>query len=119
MSIIEDKFDLARILLTYGGDVNHVMANGDSALMTAIMKKRTKRIIDMLLEYGSDANVKNREGHTPLFEAIESNRVEIVTSLLDHGANVNLPGPKHMVCVKRTPCRSSVLFANHLTVSNV
>ncbi|XXH01020.1 hypothetical protein Hte_007371 [Hypoxylon texense] len=97
ISVVQDKFDLARIILTYGGDINHVMANGDTALMAAIIKKRTKKIIDMLLEYGSDANVKNREGHTPLFEAIQSNRIEIVTSLLDHGANPNLPGPKHMV----------------------
>ncbi|KAI2622777.1 ankyrin repeat-containing domain protein [Hypomontagnella submonticulosa] len=97
MSVIEDKFDLARLLLTYGGDVNHVMANGDTALLAAIIKKRTKRMIDMLLEYGSDANIKNREGHTPLFEAIQSNRLEIVSSLVDHGANPNLPGPKHMV----------------------
>ncbi|KAI2464832.1 ankyrin repeat-containing domain protein [Annulohypoxylon bovei var. microspora] len=97
MAVLEDKFDLARILLTYGGDVNHMMANGDTALLAAIIKKRTKRIIDMLLEYGSDANVKNREGHTPLFEAIQSSRLEIATSLLDHGANPNLPGPKHML----------------------
>lgn len=96
-SVVQDKFDLARIILTYGGDINHVMANGDTPLMAAIIKKRTKRTIDMLLEYGSDANVKNREGHTPLFEAILSGRVEIVTSLLDHGANPNLPGPKHML----------------------
>lgn len=97
MSVLEDKFDLARIILTYGGDVGRVMSNGDTALMAAITKKRSKKIIDMLLEYGSDANVKNREGHTPLFEAIQSNRVDVVTSLLDHGANPNLPGPKHML----------------------
>ncbi|KAL7624786.1 hypothetical protein AAE478_006358 [Parahypoxylon ruwenzoriense] len=97
VSIVEDKFDLARILLTYGGDVNHVMDNEDTILMKAVIKKRTKRTINMLLEYGSDANAKNREGHTPLFEAIQSDRLEIVTSLLDHGANPNLPGPKHMV----------------------
>ncbi len=100
MSIIEDKLDLARILLTYGGDVNHTVSNGDSVLMAAIIKKRAKKVVDMLLEYGSDANAKNRDGHTPLFEAIESNRIEVVTSLLDHGANPNLPGPKHMVCTE-------------------
>ncbi|KAI1802507.1 ankyrin repeat-containing domain protein [Daldinia bambusicola] len=97
ISVAEDKPELVRILLTYGGDVNHVMANGNTALLTAIIKKGTKRVIDMLLDYGSDANAKNREGHSPLFEAIQTNRVEIVTSLLDHGANPNLPGPKHML----------------------
>ncbi|KAI0836249.1 ankyrin repeat-containing domain protein [Hypoxylon sp. FL0890] len=97
VSVLEDKFDIARIILTYGGDVNHVIANGDTALLAAIVKKRSKKIIDMLLDYGSDANVKNAEGHTPLFEAIQSNRIDIVTSLLDHGANPNLPGPKHML----------------------
>ncbi|KAI2627619.1 ankyrin repeat-containing domain protein [Hypoxylon sp. NC1633] len=96
MSILEDKFEFARVLLTYGGDVSYAMANGDTALLAAITKKRSERIIEMLLEYGSDANLKNREGHTPLFEAIQSNRFEIVTTLLDHGANPNLPGPKHM-----------------------
>ncbi|KAI1478465.1 ankyrin repeat-containing domain protein [Daldinia eschscholtzii] len=97
ISVVEDKPDLVRILLTYGGDVNHVMTNGDTTLLAAIIKKRTKRVIDMLLDYGSDANAKNREGHSPLFEAIQTNRVEVVASLLDHGANPNLPGPKHML----------------------
>ncbi|KAF3066356.1 Ankyrin-1 [Daldinia childiae] len=97
MSVVEDKSDLTRILLTYGGDVNHTLTSGDTALMAAIIKKRTKRVIDMLLDYGSDANVKNREGHCPLYEAILSNRIEVVISLLDHGANPNLPGPKHML----------------------
>ncbi|KAI1656011.1 ankyrin repeat-containing domain protein [Daldinia decipiens] len=97
ISVVEDKSDLTRILLTYGGDVNHTLTSGDTALMAAIIKKRTKRVIDMLLEYGSDANAKNREGHCPLYEAILSNRIEVVISLLDHGANPNLPGPKHML----------------------
>ncbi|KAI1085230.1 ankyrin repeat-containing domain protein [Whalleya microplaca] len=96
-AVVEDKFQLSRALLIYGGDADHVMENGDTLLHTAILKKRTKKTIDMLLNYGSDANAKNREGHTPLFEAIQSNRLDIVTSLLDHGANPNLPGPKHML----------------------
>ncbi|KAI0157152.1 ankyrin repeat-containing domain protein [Hypoxylon sp. FL1284] len=97
ISVLQDKFELARIILTYGGDVNHIMANGDTPLLAAITRRRSKKTIEMLLAYGSDANVKNRQGHTPLFEAIQSNRVEIVSSLLDHGANPNLPGPKHML----------------------
>ncbi|KAI1495973.1 ankyrin repeat-containing domain protein [Biscogniauxia marginata] len=97
MSIVEDKFNLARALLTYGGDVSRVLLNGDTMLISAIIKKRTKRTIVMLLDYGCDPNAKNKEGHTALFEAIQTNRIEIVISLLDHGANPNLPGPKHML----------------------
>ncbi|KAI1630940.1 ankyrin repeat-containing domain protein [Biscogniauxia mediterranea] len=97
MAVVEDKFNLARALLTYGGDVSRGMLNGDTMLISAIIKKRTKRTIDMLLDYGCDPNAKNKEGHTALFEAIQTNRIEIVSSLLDHGANPNLPGPKHML----------------------
>ncbi|KAH8681113.1 ankyrin [Xylariales sp. PMI_506] len=97
LSILEDKFNFARLLLTYGADANHLMADGDTVLIKAIGKKLNKKFIDMLLEYGSDANGKNKEGKSPLFEAITSARVEVVTSLLDHGANPNLPGPKHML----------------------
>lgn len=42
-------------------------------------------------------NLKNREGKTALFEAITSGRPDIVTALLDGGAEPNLPGPKHML----------------------
>lgn len=95
--MLDDKFNLARALLAYGGDANHVMADGDTLLMAAIKRKRSKRVIDLLLDYGADANTKNGHGHTPLFEAIGSHRIEIVATLLDHRANVNLPGPKHML----------------------
>jgi ankyrin repeat protein len=49
----------------------------------------------MLVNAGGDANAKNGEGTTSLFNAIQANRVDIMTVLLDHGANPNLPGPKH------------------------
>ncbi|ORY56323.1 ankyrin repeat-containing domain protein [Pseudomassariella vexata] len=97
LSIIEDKVNFARLLLTYGGDANHVMTNGETLLIKAIATKRSRKLIDLMLDYGSEPNGKNREGKTPLFEAITSGRVDIVTSLLDHGANPNLPGPKHML----------------------
>ncbi|KAJ6436811.1 cell wall glucanosyltransferase Mwg1 [Purpureocillium lavendulum] len=42
-----------------------------------------------------DPNDKNREGKTALFEAVTAGRADIVTRLLEHGANPNLPGPTH------------------------
>jgi ankyrin repeat protein len=52
-------------------------------------------LTELLLNYGSDPNGKSAEGVTPLFEAIQARRLDILTLLLDHGANPNLPGPKH------------------------
>ncbi|KAH6659413.1 ankyrin repeat-containing domain protein [Truncatella angustata] len=94
ISVLEDKFSFTRLLLTYGGDANHVMTDGDTVLIKAVFKKRPKKMIDLFLSYGSDANGKNREGKTAMFDAVQTGRADIVTSLLDHGANPNLPGPK-------------------------
>lgn len=96
-AVVEDRFNLARALLAYGGDATHIVAGGDSLLMMAIRQRRSRRIVELLLDYGADANAKDLHGHTPMFEAIQSHRIEIVASLLNHRANPNLPGPKHML----------------------
>ncbi|GKT45005.1 ankyrin-3 [Colletotrichum spaethianum] len=97
ISVIDVKIEFVHILLTYGGDPNHIMANGNTVLIASMNKTTPKKLVDLMLDYGSDPNVKNREGKTALFEAIMSARVDLLTALLDHGANPNLPGPKHML----------------------
>ncbi|KAL0942706.1 ankyrin repeat domain containing protein [Colletotrichum truncatum] len=97
ISVIDGKIDFVHLLLTYGGDPNHIMANGNTVLIASMNKNTPKKLVDMMLDYGSDPNVKNKEGKTALFEAIQAARVDLLTALLDHGANPNLPGPKHML----------------------
>ncbi|KAF5686264.1 ankyrin 3 [Fusarium circinatum] len=94
---IANKVNFAHLLLIYGGDPNQLTATGETLLSSAINKKTPKKFIDLLLDYGADPDLKSREGKTALFEAIQNSRVDIVNSLLDHGANPNLPGPKHML----------------------
>ncbi|KAH8671733.1 ankyrin repeat-containing domain protein [Xylariales sp. PMI_506] len=96
-AVNENYFNFVRLLLMYGADANHVAGNGETMLIRAISKNWQKRVINLLLDYGADPNGKTRAGVSPLFCAINSGRVELVTSLLDHGANPNLPGPKHML----------------------
>ncbi len=81
----------------YGADTNQITADGETILTKIITSKCNKSLINMILNYGADANGKSKEGETALFRAINAGRVDIVTSLLDHGANPNLPGPKHML----------------------
>ncbi|KAI8315033.1 putative ankyrin repeat protein [Colletotrichum sp. SAR11_59] len=111
ISVIDGKIDFVHLLLTYGGDPNHIMANGNTVLICSMNKSTPKKLVDLMLDYGSDPNVKNREGKTALFEAIQSARVDLLTALLDHGANPNLPGPKHMLwpATYQAPCLKVLL----------
>ncbi|KAJ2966466.1 hypothetical protein NUW58_g10655 [Xylaria curta] len=86
-----------RLFLMYGADVNQITADGETIVIKMITSKCKKPLIDLVLNYGADANLKSKEGKTALFEAITGGRVDIVSSLLDHKANPNLPGPKHVL----------------------
>ncbi|KAG5920236.1 hypothetical protein E4U42_006267 [Claviceps africana] len=102
---------LTHVLLMYGAQPNSVTATRETILIGAINKKVPKNLVDMLLNYGSGPNEKNGEGKTALFEAITSARVDIVNSLIEHGANTNLPGPKHMLwpSTYQAPCLQALL----------
>ncbi|KAL8420406.1 hypothetical protein RB594_003262 [Gaeumannomyces avenae] len=97
LAVVDGKFELVQLLLMYGGDANHSLSCGNTALIASIGKTTPKRVVALLLEYGADPDAKNSSGKTALFEAINAGRVDVVQMLLDHGANPNLPGPKHML----------------------
>lgn len=94
-AITDSKAEFARLYLTYGGDAGQMMSDGNTLLIKTINKTAPKDLTELLLNYGSDPNGKSAEGVTPLFEAIQARRIDTLTLLLDHGANPNLPGPKH------------------------
>lgn len=91
----ENQIDFVQLFLSNGGDVNLVMDNGSTTLVQAMNKIVSPKLVDLLLTSGGDPNAKTAEGTTALFQAIQANRVDLMTVLLDHGANPNLPGPKH------------------------
>jgi ankyrin repeat protein len=97
IAVMANMVGLSYLLLTYNGDANHITTSGTPLLTSSIKKKTPKKFVDLLLEYGSNTNTKSKEGKTALFEAIQVGRADIVTSLLEHGADPNLPGPKHML----------------------
>ncbi|KAL3422625.1 Ankyrin-3-like protein 5 [Phlyctema vagabunda] len=94
-AVMANHVGMSHLLLTYNGDVAHLNSNGSTLLICAVKKKTPKKFIDLLLAYGCDPNVKSRDGKTVLFEAITAFRADIVTSLLEAGADPNMPGPKH------------------------
>ncbi|RMZ76314.1 hypothetical protein DV738_g4992, partial [Chaetothyriales sp. CBS 135597] len=94
-AVEEHSVEVTRLLLTYGGNANISTSDGNTLLDIAITKTSPKHLVTLLLHYGADANAKSNRGETPLFVAIQAGRTDIMEILLDHGANPNLPGPKH------------------------
>lgn len=97
LAVSENRHEFAQLYLAYGGDPNFVMANGNTVLVKAMNKTTPVKLVEFMLSYGSDPNSKNAEGKTALFEAIQASRIDLMKLLLDHGADPNLPGPKHML----------------------
>lgn len=96
-AVAAQNVNLTHLLLMYGGEANQRLADGNTLLISAIKKQTPRNLVDLLLGYGADPNGKSREGKTALFEAVQKSRVVIVSCLLEHGADPNLPGPKHML----------------------
>ncbi|KIW85275.1 hypothetical protein Z517_00665 [Fonsecaea pedrosoi CBS 271.37] len=97
LAVMENKLDFVQLFLTYGGDTNLNTADDNTLLIKAINKTNPKKLAELLVDYGSDVNGKNGEGETPLFTAIQARRIDIMIFLLDHSADPNLPGPKHLL----------------------
>lgn len=77
--------------------MNGTTSTGNTLLIAAIKKKTPKKFVELLIGYGANPNAKSREGKTALFGTIEMGRADVLQFLLEHGADANLPGPKHML----------------------
>lgn len=95
MAVARDNFDVVKILLEHGFDVNARAGPYDTALLTAINATTTKghkiRMISLLLEYGADVNAETSMpfGPTALLAAVKSMSLNVVILLVVYGADVN------------------------------
>lgn len=87
--------EFVQLYLAHGGNPDLILENGSTTLISAMNKTTSPKVVEMLLTSGGDANAKSGEGTTALFQAIQTNRIDLMSVLLDHGADPNLPGPKH------------------------
>src|SRR5688572_30527992 len=99
----EGDIESARALLDAGADVNQTTEYGWTPLLTAI-NNRNYGLASMLMDRGADTNIANKGGWTPLYIATDNRNIEggdypvprpeldhleIITKLLDKGANPN------------------------------
>jgi ankyrin repeat protein len=110
-AIANKNTDMTRTLLAHGANPNQETRSETTLLIQAIRDRAPAPLIALLLEGGCDANRKDNFGKTALCEAVQSNQPTLVTTLLDHTANPNLPGPEHALwsAVYRPDCLRTLL----------
>ena len=99
----EGDIESAKALLAGGAKINQTTEYGWTPLLTAI-NNRNYALADMLMDRGADVNLANKGGWTPLYLATDNRNIEggdypvpkpdldhleIIRSLLAHGANPN------------------------------
>jgi ankyrin repeat protein len=99
----EGDIESARALLDGGADVNQITEYGWTPLLTAI-NNRNYALASLLMDRGADPNIANKGGWTPLYIATDNRNIEggdypvpkpdldhleIITKLLDKGADPN------------------------------
>lgn len=94
-SLVKGKEDFALFYLNNGAHVNALLENGNTPLIQALETTCDRDLVESMLKRGADSNHKNEHGETALFKAVSAGRPDHVTTLLEHHANADLPGPKH------------------------
>jgi len=78
--------EVAEPLLEHGADPDIRKEDGETLLHSA----SERQTAEILLEHGADPNVRNEDGETPLYSASRSGYVEVVSALLEEGADPSL-----------------------------
>lgn len=88
--------------------INIKNKNGYNAFMYAVLhnKPNVMEHMEWLLSRGAYINTSNKKGVTPLIISIRNQNIEIVSWLLQHGANVNKK------CKRRSPLTYAVSYDN-------
>lgn len=80
-----------KVLLEHGAQINHYFDIWGNCALTAAILANSIESVKLLLENGADINEKNDMGRTPLHTAVspanERINLQMVTYLVDHGAD--------------------------------
>ncbi|WP_338959791.1 ankyrin repeat domain-containing protein [Spiroplasma endosymbiont of Tiphia femorata] len=87
MATRRGNFQIVKILLENGADVNYKDWDGNTSLMLTVQYGHLD-IVKILLENGADVNYKDWDGNTSLILAAENGRIEIFNILLLYKAHV-------------------------------
>uniref|UniRef100_A0A8C6KCE8 phospholipase A2 n=1 Tax=Nothobranchius furzeri TaxID=105023 RepID=A0A8C6KCE8_NOTFU len=82
-------WQMCRLLLNHGSDVNYLSRTGESALHILTERGRFEAAM-VLLTHGAHANLKGRDGNTALHLAMKADNIEMIKALIVFGADVEI-----------------------------
>jgi len=90
MGVVGDnRVDMAKLLIKSGADVNSFLPNEGPSILSSACESGNSEIVMLLVNNCADLNYKG-DGETPLIHAIRSGVIEIVSHLIENGANYKL-----------------------------
>lgn len=84
IACMQDKIDIAHLLIQYGADVNAITIYSDTPLFYAVSKTNLP-LVSLLLKCGAKIDLKNDEGKTPYDLAVQLHHLEIAEILKGNG----------------------------------
>ena len=108
--------DAINVLLNAGADTNIALDdNGDTCLMQAVYKGRSKEVLQDIIDHGADVNATAKENSTALMLACAKSNTDAINVLLKAGANTNIAlddsGGTCLMIAVCTDCNKEVLQA--------
>jgi len=88
VAAMENRLDIARLLLEHDAEIDRRGLFGMSPLMHAVDAQNWE-IAEMLMEKGADVNMTNKRGWNVLSMAAMDGNLEMVQNILDYGGNIN------------------------------
>lgn len=90
MACRRDFSNIAKMIVSKGGNVNSVSQNGTTPISSASgTESCSTELMDFLIKKGAKVNPTGKYGRTPLIEAVSSNCLEKVKNLVENKAIIN------------------------------
>ncbi|XP_076081216.1 uncharacterized protein LOC143052139 [Mytilus galloprovincialis] len=89
MASLNNHFDVVKVLIQNGADIDYRGVEGATALFEA-SERGNIEVVKYLLSMKASVNIPTYRGRTPLFVAVQRRLHQIATILLENNADVNL-----------------------------
>jgi ankyrin repeat protein len=90
---LSDHYDIAKLLIARGANVKATATNGVTALLGAVTGNNNSEMVSLLLDSGATPDVTDEEGNPLIMTAVGRSVNEVISLLIERGADVNAPNP--------------------------